>query len=138
GECALLRFVGLLRAVHQRVQLVLRDVLRTDDGHVARTQRGRARAAAARGEERKRGKREKECSSHGKSAICSDFAQAAWRAASIASTSLSACGKPSSRRLTSRLAVVYTAVSTRRRRSRSSAEPSTICPTLALPPRNTR
>ena len=134
----LLRLVALLRASHQRLELVLGHLRRADHGHITGPE-GRARGAAAAGDDkRKRDEREKEGSSHGKCAICSGFTHAAWRAASIASTSLSACGKPSSRRLISRFAVVYTAVSTRRRRSRSSAEPSTIWPTLALPPRKTK
>src|SRR5206468_9784211 len=89
-ERALLRVVALLRALHQLLELILRDLLVADDGDVVRAEARGRRAAAARSEKRERGEAEKKESSHGKSAICSGFAHAAWRAASIASTSRSA------------------------------------------------
>ncbi len=65
-------------------------------------------------------------------------AQAAWRAASIASTNSSAPPNSSPRSVTSRLPDEYTAVSTRSRSARSSPEPRTTGPTVARPPRKTR
>src|SRR5262249_8871324 len=105
----LVRLVALLRALHHRVEIVLRDVLAADDDHVAGAERPGAATAATGGEN----EHDDECEKgercevpHGKSATCSGLAHAAWRAASIASTSRSACEKPSSRRVISRLATV--------------------------------
>src|SRR5439155_6179607 len=79
-EGTLLCVVALLGAAHQRLKLIFCDVVGADDGDIVRAEPGGGRAAAARSQERERGKREQKESSHGKSAICSGFTHAAWRA----------------------------------------------------------
>ena len=74
GEGTLLRRVGLLGAVHERVELLLRHLLRAGDGDIVRAELcGRFASAAACGDERERKKRVKGVPSHAKSAICSGF-----------------------------------------------------------------
>jgi hypothetical protein len=73
GERTLLRHVALLRARHQLLELILRDLLVADGCDVVGAEAGRRRAATARDKERERGEAKKKESSHGKSAICSGF-----------------------------------------------------------------
>src|SRR5207237_5137282 len=105
----LLRLVAGASHVQHGVEIARGDLLATDDGDVAGLERRGTAAPAACGREQRDGQGdddERDRTLHGKCAISSGRAHAAWRAASIASTNRSACGKPSSRRVISRFATV--------------------------------
>ena len=161
-EVALLRGVGLLRPREQPVERGPRDRGAVDD----RDGIGRdlVRAAAAGGDESDSGQcggGECERALHrvlfvgddrlrggydvyGKGSVghgsgrCSRRAQAARRAATIASASARAPSSPSARIATSCRADVYTAVSAIARSARSSVAARPTGPTVARPPRKTR